>query len=194
MAGSGSEKGTSTGVLQQSAIVQPQKQRRQLDQNKAHLLVRAVNKARGHNNMKPQYQQCTALLLSKVQPKLKTAEAQAKAATAIHCWVCNAPKAQELRIAKVTAQQCLIAVAEHTSNQHIMLKRSEMSADMVDKGIVNAKHILDNSSELCKILKGHHFAYKRVRAAITDEKFREKLCCLKYHKQQHWKYFDPIRR
>ena len=75
-----------------------------------------------------------------------------------------------------------------------MLKHSEMSADMVDKGIANAKHILDNSSELCKILEGHHFAHKRVREAITDEKFREKLCCLKYHKQQHWKYFDPIRR
>ena len=85
---------------------------------------------------------------------------------AIHCWVCDVPKVQELRIEKVTAQQCLIAVAEHMSYQHIMLKHSEMSAGMVDKGILNAKHILDNDSGLCEILKGHHFAYKRVRGAI----------------------------
>jgi len=67
-----------------------------------------------------------------------------------------------------------------------------MAAGMADKGIRNAKQGLDNISGLCGMFEHRQaMSFRKVRDAITDEKFREKLCCLKCDHQQHWKMFDP---
>jgi len=180
MAGSKSKQGTSNnGVLQQSDTVRPPKQRSQLNQSKARLLVRVMNKARG---------------------QLQSEMPQAQVAAVMQDWAHNAPKIQEQRLAKMSAQQCIIAVAEHIGSKVIMLSHSSLTADMAEQGITNAKQILDSSSELCEMRRKFTrcrqisvAACRKIKDAITDDKFREELCCLNYYHQHHWKYFDPSR-